>query len=40
MALVSQQYRDKSRELAKKIEYIEIAHEPDFQDVFADSILF
>ncbi len=40
MALVSQQYRDKSRELAKKIEYIEIAHEPDFQDVFADSLLF
>jgi uncharacterized 2Fe-2S/4Fe-4S cluster protein (DUF4445 family) len=40
MALVSQLYRDKSRELAKKIKYIEIAHEPDFQDVFADSILF
>lgn len=40
MALVSQQYRDKARELAKKIEYIEIAHEPEFQDVFADSILF
>ena len=40
MALVSQHYRDKSRELAKKIEYIEIAHEPEFQDVFADSILF
>jgi len=40
MALVSQYYREKSRELAKKIEYIEIAHEPDFQDVFTDSILF
>ncbi len=40
MALVSQRYRDKSRELAKKIEYIEIAHEPAFQDVFADSLLF
>jgi uncharacterized 2Fe-2S/4Fe-4S cluster protein (DUF4445 family) len=40
MALVSQHYRDKSRELAEKIKYIEIAHEPDFQDVFADSILF
>jgi uncharacterized 2Fe-2S/4Fe-4S cluster protein (DUF4445 family) len=40
MALVSQKYRDKARELAKKIEYIEIAHEPKFQDVFADSILF
>jgi len=40
MALVSQHYRDKARELAGKIEYIEIAHEPEFQDVFADSILF
>jgi len=40
MALVSQKYRDKARELAKKIEYIEIAHEPEFQDVFADSIFF
>ncbi|MHC4532840.1 MAG: ASKHA domain-containing protein [Planctomycetota bacterium] len=40
MALVSQQYRDKARELAGRIEYIEIAHEPEFQDVFADSILF
>lgn len=40
MALVSQRYRDKSRELARKIEYIEIAHELQFQDVFADSILF
>jgi uncharacterized 2Fe-2S/4Fe-4S cluster protein (DUF4445 family) len=40
MALISQKYRDKARELAKKIEYIEIAHEPEFQDVFADSILF
>ncbi len=40
MALVSQHYRDKARELAGRIEYIEIAHEPEFQDVFADSILF
>jgi len=40
MALVSQHYRDKARELAGKIEYVEIAHEPEFQDVFADSILF
>ncbi|MHC4242094.1 MAG: ASKHA domain-containing protein [Planctomycetota bacterium] len=40
MALVSQHYRDKARELAGRIEYIEIAHEPDFQDIFADSILF
>jgi uncharacterized 2Fe-2S/4Fe-4S cluster protein (DUF4445 family) len=40
MALVSQHYRDKARELAGRIEYIEIAHESDFQDIFADSILF
>ena len=40
MTLVSQQYRDKARDLANKIEYIEIANEPKFQDVFADSILF
>ncbi|MBN1803839.1 MAG: DUF4445 domain-containing protein [Sedimentisphaerales bacterium] len=40
MNLVSQNYRDKSCKLAKKIEYIEIAHDPNFQDVFADSILF
>ena len=40
MVLVSRQCRDKARELARKIEYIEIAHEPEFQDVYADSMLF
>ncbi len=40
MALLSRHYRDKARELARKIEYIEIAHEPGFQDVYADSMLF
>jgi uncharacterized 2Fe-2S/4Fe-4S cluster protein (DUF4445 family) len=40
MNLVSQNYRNKSYELSKNIEYIEIAHELAFQDVFADSILF
>jgi len=40
MVLVSRHCRDKARELARKIEYIEIAHEPEFQDVFADSMLF
>ena len=40
MLLVSRQCRDKAHELARKIEYIEIAHEPEFTDVFADSILF
>ena len=27
-------------QLAKKIQYIEIAHQPDFQDIFTDSISF
>jgi uncharacterized 2Fe-2S/4Fe-4S cluster protein (DUF4445 family) len=40
MILLSRHCRDKARELARQIEYIEIAHEPDFQDVFADSMLF
>jgi uncharacterized 2Fe-2S/4Fe-4S cluster protein (DUF4445 family) len=40
MILLSRHCRDKAHELAKQIEYIEIAHEPDFQDVFADSMLF
>ena len=40
MALLSQQCRDNTRELARKIEYVEIAHEPGFQDVYADSMLF
>jgi uncharacterized 2Fe-2S/4Fe-4S cluster protein (DUF4445 family) len=40
MILLSRDCRDQTRELARKIEYIEIAHEPDFQDVFADSMLF
>lgn len=40
MALISQQYRDKAREIAQKIEYVEIANEPDFQDVYADSMIF
>jgi uncharacterized 2Fe-2S/4Fe-4S cluster protein (DUF4445 family) len=40
MILLSRQCRDKARELARRIEYIEIAHESDFQDVFAGSMLF
>jgi uncharacterized 2Fe-2S/4Fe-4S cluster protein (DUF4445 family) len=40
MILLSRQCRDHAHELARRIEYIEIAHEPDFQDVFADSMLF
>ncbi len=38
--LLSQHYRDKAKELARKIEYIEIAHQADFQTLFADSMLF
>jgi uncharacterized 2Fe-2S/4Fe-4S cluster protein (DUF4445 family) len=38
--LLSSQARQKACELARKIEYIEIAHEPEFQDVFADSMMF
>ena len=40
MILLSRHCRDKAHELARRIGYIEIAHEPDFQDVFADSMLF
>jgi uncharacterized 2Fe-2S/4Fe-4S cluster protein (DUF4445 family) len=40
MALVSEDCRKAAGDLARKIEYIEIANEPDFQDVFADSMLF
>ena len=40
MILLSQRCRDKACELARKIEYVEIAHEPDFQAVFADSMSF
>ena len=40
MLLLSSQARQKARVLARKIEYIEIAHEPEFQAVFADSMSF
>ncbi|MFB0555933.1 MAG: ASKHA domain-containing protein, partial [Phycisphaerae bacterium] len=40
MILLNRQCRDKARELARKIEYVEIAHEPQFQDVYADSMPF
>jgi len=40
MILLNRQCRELARELARKIEYIEIAHEPEFQDVYADSMLF
>lgn len=40
MILLSRLCREKARKLARKIEYVEIAHEPHFQDVFADSMMF
>jgi uncharacterized 2Fe-2S/4Fe-4S cluster protein (DUF4445 family) len=40
MILLSRQNRDHAKELARKIEYIEIAHEPDFQDIYADCMRF
>jgi uncharacterized 2Fe-2S/4Fe-4S cluster protein (DUF4445 family) len=40
MILLSRQCRDKAQQLARKIEYVEIAHEPGFQDVFTDCIAF
>lgn len=40
MTLLNWYYRTQAGELARNIEYIEIAHEPDFQMVFAESISF
>ena len=40
MILLSRDWRDRAGRLARKIEYIEIAHEPDFQNVYADCMLF
>jgi uncharacterized 2Fe-2S/4Fe-4S cluster protein (DUF4445 family) len=40
MILLSRQCREKARQLARKIEYIEIAHQPDFEEVFANSMSF
>jgi len=40
MALISSKCRAETHELACKIEYIEIAHQPDFQNVFADCMPF
>ncbi len=40
MVLLSSRYRTIANDLADAIEYIEIGHDPDFQMVFADSLLF
>ncbi|HPY78042.1 MAG TPA: ASKHA domain-containing protein, partial [Anaerohalosphaeraceae bacterium] len=40
MSLINRQCRQTASDLARRIQYIEIARERDFQDVFAESILF
>jgi uncharacterized 2Fe-2S/4Fe-4S cluster protein (DUF4445 family) len=40
LILLSRDYRDLAMKLAKKIQYIEIAQDPQFESVFADSIPF
>jgi uncharacterized 2Fe-2S/4Fe-4S cluster protein (DUF4445 family) len=40
MILLNSALRAEAKQLARKIEYIEIAHEPDFQVIFAESMSF
>lgn len=40
MILVSRRWRRLAKDLARKIEYVEIAHEKEFSDVFAGCMLF
>lgn len=40
MTLLSSQCRDHAQRLARKIRYVEIAHEEEFADVFAESMAF
>ena len=40
MMLLCSESRAKAKQLAKKIQYIELANSPDFQEVFADCINF
>ena len=40
MLLLSRRFRALAGKLARKIQYVEIAHQPDFQAVFADSMAF
>jgi len=40
MALISSQSRKAAAEVAQQIQYVEIAHEADFQDVYADCMFF
>jgi uncharacterized 2Fe-2S/4Fe-4S cluster protein (DUF4445 family) len=40
MVLINRHCRQQAARLARRMKYIEIAHEPDFQMVFADSMFF
>jgi uncharacterized 2Fe-2S/4Fe-4S cluster protein (DUF4445 family) len=40
MILLSRHFRDQARRLARQIEYVEIAHQPEFLSVFADCMAF
>lgn len=40
MILLSSECRRLAADLAERIEYVEIAHEPDFQGVFAEALMF
>jgi uncharacterized 2Fe-2S/4Fe-4S cluster protein (DUF4445 family) len=40
LILLSRNYRNLATKLAKKIQYVEIAHDPEFESVFAGSIPF
>jgi len=40
MILINSRLRELARDLARRIEYVEIANEPDFQDVFAECMSF
>jgi uncharacterized 2Fe-2S/4Fe-4S cluster protein (DUF4445 family) len=40
MILLNRQCRSRAIELARKIEYVEIAHEPEFANVYADCMMF
>ena len=39
MLLISDECRDRAAALARRIQYVEIAHEKDFSDFFADAML-
>ncbi len=40
MTLLNKALREKTKDLSQKIEYVEIAHEPDFTMVYADAMMF